>query len=221
VLKRDRVERICDLLIERGYDLNFWVYARVDTVEPDLLVKMKRAGFNWLAYGFESASQRVRDGVGKRSTDDRTAEAIAWTRRAGIHIIANFIFGLPDDDLDTMAETLAMAKAHNFEFANFYCAMAYPGSKLYERALAEGWALPERWHQYAQFGEDTLPLPTKHLSAGEVLRFRDRAFVDYFSDERYQRMIRETFGEEALDHIGRMLEHKMVRKFAPPPGEGA
>jgi len=95
------------------------------------------------------------------------------------------------------------------------------GDGLYERALAEGWALPESWHQYAQFGEDTLPLPTKHLSAGEVLRFRDRAFVDYFSDERYQRMIRETFGEEALDHIGRMLEHKMVRKFAPPPGEGA
>ena len=221
VLKRGRVERICDMLIERGHDLNFWVYARVDTVEPGLLAKMKRAGFHWLAYGFESASQRVRDGVGKRSSDGRTNEAIAWTRQAGIHIIANFIFGLPDDDLDTMAETLAMAKDHNFEFVNFYCAMAYPGSRLYEQASARGWALPESWHQYAQFGTESLPLPTKHLSAADVLRFRDRAFVDYFSDPRYQRMIRETFGEEALAHVRRMLEHTMVRKFAPPLGKDA
>ncbi|MHC4716167.1 MAG: B12-binding domain-containing radical SAM protein [Planctomycetota bacterium] len=218
VLKRDRVERMCDLILDRGYDLNFWAYARVDTVERDLLDKMKRAGFHWLAYGFESASQRVRDGVGKRSSDDRTDAAIAWTRQAGIHVIANFIFGLPDDDHHTMAETLAMAKAHNFEFVNFYCAMAYPGSKLYDQAAAEGWALPEHWHQYAQFGAEALPLPTKHLSAAEVLRFRDRAFVDYFSDPRYQQMILERFGPKALEHIREMLNYKMIRTYPGAPG---
>ncbi|KKL56326.1 hypothetical protein LCGC14_2246540, partial [marine sediment metagenome] len=218
VLKRDRVEEICDLLIGRGYDLNFWVYARVDTVEPALLKKMKRAGFNWLAYGFESASKKVRDGVSKRSSDEQTDQAIRWTREAGINIIANFIFGLPDDDHETMGETLAMAKRHNFEFVNFYCAMAYPGSQLYDQALAEGWPLPQRWHGYSQLGEETLPLPTKHLSAAEVLRFRDRAFEDYFGDERYQQMILARFGPEALAHIRAMLEYKMVRKHAPSAG---
>ena len=225
VLDAARVERICDLLIERGYDLNFWAYARVNTVKPALLEKMKRAGFNWLAYGFESASEKVRDAVGKQSTDEQTERAIRWTRQAGIYIIANFIFGLPEDDYQTMRQTLAMAKEHNFEFVNFYCAMAYPGSRLYQRALAEGWPLPRRWHGYSQFGEETLPLPTRYLSAGEVLAFRDWAFVDYFSDSRYQQMILHKFGQPVLDHIRQMLSYKMVRKYAaqwdpsagPPP----
>ena len=29
-LSEDRVIRICDLIIQRGYDLNMWAYARVD-----------------------------------------------------------------------------------------------------------------------------------------------------------------------------------------------
>jgi hypothetical protein len=26
---------VCDAIIERGYDLNIWAYARVDTVKPE------------------------------------------------------------------------------------------------------------------------------------------------------------------------------------------
>ena len=45
-LKEDRVVEICDLIIERGYDLNMWAYARVNTVTPGMLSKMKEAGIN-------------------------------------------------------------------------------------------------------------------------------------------------------------------------------
>ncbi len=48
-----------------GYDLNIWAYARVDTVKDGMLEKLKRAGFNWLAFGIEAASDRVRDDVDK------------------------------------------------------------------------------------------------------------------------------------------------------------
>ena len=62
------------------------------------------------------------------------------------------------------------------EFANFYSAMAYPGSPLYRQAVANGWALPATWSGYSQHSVDTLPLPTRHVPAGEVLKFRDAAF---------------------------------------------
>ena len=139
---------------------------------------------------------------------------VAWTREAGIYIIANYIFGLPDDNLETMRQTLEEAKRYKFEFLNIYCAMAYPGSKLYEQALAESWRLPDSWDGYSQLGENTLPLPTKHLTAGQVLKFRDEAFVEYYSDGEYLRMIREKFGPETEAHILEMLDHKIVRKHA-------
>ncbi len=41
-LREDRVERVCDLIIQGGYDLNLWAYARVDTVTERMLKKMKQ-----------------------------------------------------------------------------------------------------------------------------------------------------------------------------------
>jgi radical SAM superfamily enzyme YgiQ (UPF0313 family) len=213
VLKRDRIERFCDMLIERRYNLNFWAYARVDTVDEALLHKLRRAGVNWLAYGFESASARVRDGVAKGYTPQDLQNAIRWTQQAGIAIIANYIVGLPDDDQASMQATLDEAIAHNFEYLNLYCAMAYPGSRLYEQAVREGWPLPDSWHGYSQLGEETLPLPTKHLTAEQVLAFRDKAFVAYHSRPEYLQMIARKFGVPAVEHIKGMLSHTISRKI--------
>lgn len=212
-IRKERVMYLCDLLIEKGCKLNMWVYARVDTVDEKLLKKMKRAGINWLCYGFESASELVRLGVGKKTKQEKIKKAIEMTRAADIYIIANFMFGLPDDNLETMQETLEMAKKFNFEYVNFYVTMAYPGSQLYEEAVKKGIKLPENWHGYSQLGYETLPLPTKYVSAEEVLEFRDKAFTEYFSNPKYLELIKTKFGDEAVKHIKKMLEIKIQRKF--------
>ena len=214
VLRENHVREFCDLIIQRGYKLNIWAYARIDTVNEKLLKKMKQAGINWLAYGIESGSKKVRDGVNKgRFGQDKIKKAIEMTKAAGIYIIGNFIFGLPDDDLETMQETLNMAKEFNFEYVNFYTTMAYPGSKLYEDALQKGIKLPEKWSGYSQYSRDTLPLPTKYLSAAEVLRFRDDAFKEYYKNPKYIKMVKEKFGSKVVEHINEMLKHEIHRKF--------
>src|SRR5437667_443212 len=85
-----------------------------------------------------------------------------------ICVIGNFIFGLPDDDVQTMQQTLDLALELNCEFANFYSAMAYPGSPLYLMAVQNGWELPAAWSGYSQHSYDCLPLRTEKISAGEV-----------------------------------------------------
>jgi len=215
VLNAAHVGKICDLIIERKYDLNIWAYARVDTVNPDLLAKLKLAGVNWLALGIESGSKKVRD-VEKHCNygQEKIFEAVSRIHKAGIHIVANFIFGLPDDTRETMRETFEMAAALNCEYANFYVAVAYPGSELYREALANNIPLPETWLGYAQLSEETLPLPTRHLSSAEVLAFRDKAFSDYHGGAKYLEMIREKFGGKTAEHIGEMLKLKIKRKYA-------
>jgi hypothetical protein len=59
-----------------------------------------------------------------------------------------------------------------------------------------------------------LPLPTRHVPAGDVLRFRDRAFETYFRHEPYLRMIQQKFGDATVAHIREMTAHKLERKFA-------
>ena len=215
VLNMKHVHGICDLLIERKYDLNIWAYARVDTVRGEGTVeKLKRAGFNWLAFGIEAASERVRKDVDKGFKQEEIFKTIERVRAAGINVIANYIFGLPEDDLDTMQQTVDMALELNCEFGNFYSAMAYPGSQLYTVALQNKWPLPKTWAGYSQHAPDSLPLPTRHLSGLEVLRFRDHAFQIYFTSPGYLAMIERKFGAAAVAHIREMTSVKLDRAYA-------
>ena len=43
--------KICDLIIERGYDFNIWAYSKLITCEAEYLEKLKKAGVNWLGLG--------------------------------------------------------------------------------------------------------------------------------------------------------------------------
>ena len=79
-LKKEHVHHLCDLLIERRYDLNLWAYARVNTVDAAMLAKMKRAGIHWIAYGFESGSDEVLARMRKPYTAEEAARVLRMTR---------------------------------------------------------------------------------------------------------------------------------------------
>ncbi|PWB68338.1 MAG: B12-binding domain-containing radical SAM protein, partial [Deltaproteobacteria bacterium] len=140
--------------------------------------------------------------------------AVERIRSRGIHVGANYIFGLPEDDRESMEATLALALELNTEWANFNCAMAYPGSSLYETAVENRWPLPGGWSGYSQYASNTVPLPTRHLSGADVLRFRDRAFQVYFTNPAYQEMILRKFGEDTVSHVRGMVRQKIEREMA-------
>ncbi len=196
-LNADRVMEICNRLIERHYDLNIWVYARVDRVSVPLLDIMHKAGIKWVAFGFESGSDAVLGEVHKRASVAKAHDAVKMAHNAGLYVGGNFIFGLPNDTPSTMFETLEFAKSLNIEWANFYQAKAYPGSKLYEEQGGSN-----DWADYGQF----------LYSAGKsdydmYMVFRDRAFTEYYTSQQYRDNIRRKFGQQAVDHINSMLEY--------------
>lgn len=213
-INEKRVSAICNPLIERGYNLNIWAYARVNTVTPSMLEKMKSAGIHWLAYGFESGSKRVIEDVAKGYKTDQVLSVVEQTKANDISICSNFIFGLPEDDYESMQDTLALMTAINAEWANIYCAMAYPGSKLYNTALENGWPLPETWQAYSQYACNSRPLPTRYLTSGQVLAFRDYAFDVYYRSPRYLNMIRNRYNETTMNHIIEMSSKELVRNHA-------
>jgi radical SAM superfamily enzyme YgiQ (UPF0313 family) len=213
VLNPRHVLGICDLLIQRDYQVNIWAYARVDTVRDAFLEKLKQAGFNWLCLGIEAANSTVRDGADKEFSDESILDTCRRIQGHGINIIANYIFGLPEDTHERMRQTLDLALEINAEFANFYSAMAYPGSPLYTMAVDKGYELPERWHHYSQHGYHTKPLRNDHLTSAEILRFRDDAWQAYFSHRPYLDLLERKFGRDVVDHVNRMRAIPLSRKL--------
>ena len=215
VLNEKHYTAICEGLIAAGLGdkINIWAYARVDTVKPDTLALLRRAGIQWLALGIESGSAHVRDGAMKKLRQSDIIGTVRTIQDAGINVIGNFIFGLPDDDEKTMKMTLDLAIQCRPDFANFYSAMAYPGSALYKQAIEKGWTLPETWRGYSQHNDDCRPLDTEHVSGKTVLAYRDEAFRKFFSDRGYLDHVFDKFGAEAEDHVHKMLSYRLKRKL--------
>jgi radical SAM superfamily enzyme YgiQ (UPF0313 family) len=201
-------------LVDRGMKFNFWAYARVDSVRKDQLELFKEAGVNWLALGIEAGNPQVRLEIDKgrfKQVDIR--EVVQDIKDAGINVLGNYMFGFPEDTHETMQETLDLALELNCEHANFYAAMALPGSPLYMEAVNNGWDLPQTFDEFAFLSYDCKPLRTKTLSGAEVLKFRDEAWHKYFSYKPFLNLVENKFGQQSRKNIEEMSKIKLKRKI--------
>lgn len=219
VLNTNHFMKLCEMIIERKYNFNIWCYSRVDTVKDRYLETMKKAGINFVALGIESGNTRVRKDVTKGRFEDVDIRGVVQKiRDAGINVAANYIFGLPEDDLASMQMTLDLAMEMNTEMANFYSAMAYPGSPLYGAAKKEGWKLPSTYAGYSQHAYSCQPLPTKYLKAQEVLKFRDEAWIKYHTHPKFLNLLKEKFGQKSVDETLKSTKINLRRKVLEEAG---
>lgn len=200
--------------IDRDFGFNMWTYSRVDTVRKDALDLFKRAGVNWLALGVEAGNQMVRQEVSKGSFKEVNIRDVCKTiNDADINIISNYIFGFPEDTLETMQQTLDLALELNTEMANMYPCQALPGSPMYYTAKKNGWALPDSYEGYAFLSYESQPLPTKYLTSAEVLKFRDDAWHTYFTNPAYLSLVEHKFGLQERKNVEDMATIKLKRKM--------
>ena len=212
VLNKNHFLKICDLIIERGYDFNIWAYARVDTVREEYLEKLKKAGVNWLALGIESGNRKIRvDSVKGKFREVDVKDIVDKIESFDIEIISNYMFGMSGDTHETMKQTLDLATELNTSSANFNPTMIFPGSPLFTEAYNKGIELPPTYSGYSYYSKDSFPNPTETLSREEILKFRDDAFQIYFNRSEWFDKIKRKFGQEAVDIYKDVLKIKLER----------
>ena len=212
-LNKNYYEPLLHTLHERNYGFRMWSYSRIDTVRPAYLDLFKRAGIGWLALGIEAASQVIRREVSKGSFEEVNIRQVVK------NIGANYIFGFPDDTLQTMQLTLDLALELNTEMANMYPCQALPGSPLYNTTKANGWTLPDSYAGYAFLSYESQPLRTKHCTAAEVLGFRDEAWRKYYTRAAYLNLVERKFGVDERKNVEAMSRIRLRRKLlgdSPP-----
>ena len=208
---------LCEKLIElnKNDDLKMWAYSRIDTVKkPETLKKVRQAGIKWLCLGIESGDKKVRLEVSKGKFEDvDVRKIISRIHEADIEVMANYIFGLPGDDFNTMQKTLDLSIELCTSGWNAYAAMALPGSFLYKKSLENNYELPTTYEGFSFHSYETVPLSTKHLKAFEILNFRDNAFHKYHSNANFLNRIENKFGLNAKENILNSLQIKLKRKI--------
>ena len=217
VLNQRHVIGICDLLIERGYDLNIWAYARVDTVKDNMLDKLKRAGFNWLALGIEAADDRVLTDVDKRYEVERgLRHGPPHQGRRHQHHRQLHLRPARRHARDDAAHARPGARSQ-LRVRQLLLGDGVSGLAAVRRGDASRMAAAGRLERLFAACRRHASAADRHISAGDVLRFRDQAFDTYFRHEPYLQMVQRKFGEGTLAHIREMTAHKLERKYAKQP----
>jgi radical SAM superfamily enzyme YgiQ (UPF0313 family) len=138
--------QFCDELIARRLGVRWFGNARADNlVDPAFVARLKQSGCWMLAMGIESESEDTRRNMVKRLEQQKIRTAIANLREAGIFSFAFFIFGYPGETAESLERTTHYAIDLDPDFANFYPAVPYPGTELYEKCKREGLLKNEDW----------------------------------------------------------------------------
>jgi radical SAM superfamily enzyme YgiQ (UPF0313 family) len=177
VIDKEFVSGLCSAIKSRGLPIAWTSNSRVDTVDSSLLKLMAGAGCWMISYGIESGSQSILDGAQKGTTPEQALRAIQSTREAGIKAVGHFILGLPGETRKTLESTIDFAKTLPLDLAQFYCAVPFPGSRLYEQALEAGWVSD---HDFKDFKQDYALMKLPTVTTEEVNRYRALAYKRFY-----------------------------------------
>lgn len=83
----------CNEIKRRDIDLSWYCHSRADTMNEDLLRKMREAGCISLCVGIESGSQRVLDILEKGTTEKQCEDVVKLCKKVGIVCIVNMMIG--------------------------------------------------------------------------------------------------------------------------------
>src|SRR5690606_22918260 len=136
----------CEELIARNLPVQWFGNARADNLtDPEFVKRLRRAGCWMLALGIETESEETRKDMLKRLDGEKIRIALRNMRAAGIRSFGFFILGYPGDTVESLERTIDYAIELDPDFANFYPAVPYPGTELYEKVRREGLLASEDW----------------------------------------------------------------------------
>lgn len=143
---RVRVTEFCERLLASGLDITWTCTARVDTVKPEVLALMKRAGCWEISFGLETGSDEL---LRKMDKDARVAEseqAVRWTHAAGIRTKGLFMLGYPGETPETIRITRDFVRRIPMDIMNLTKFTPYPGSPIYEELYGTK-IRPDHWQK--------------------------------------------------------------------------
>jgi len=113
--KGERVHQLLEGILREGLKVKIWLETRVDLIDEEMIKKMKRAGVHTIAYGLESASERILKIIKKKISIEQLEKAIFLAQKNGIEVEVFSLFALPGETFKEALQTLEFVKAHGIK----------------------------------------------------------------------------------------------------------
>ena len=204
----DIVHDVCDKLLEKNFKKTWSVEARVDCINKDILIMLKKAGCDFIAYGIESGSQRMLDIMKKNITLEQVRKAVKLTKEIGINIRGYFMIGLPYETLDDIEKTIQFAIELNIEVASFSLFVPLPGTLDYKRALKTGTFPDPEYYLHGIYPEFNFPDSLLYVPEGitdeELFAIHKKAYNRYYFRPKF--LLKSILSIRSFSDIKRFLK---------------
>jgi len=176
---RTRVMAFCDALIKEKLSISFTFPngVRLDTLDREMLLRMKGAGLEFFSVGVESGSDRILKDMHKGLTRALIEEKLSLVREAGLEVNAFFILGYPGETREDILSTIAFSKQLPIRRAQFSLFKAYPGTPLSKRLLETGRITGFNYKAFSFHKVDVVP---DGMTADELKALQRKAFLTFY-----------------------------------------
>lgn len=175
--KKKWVVELCQAIQAEGLKIQWSCNSRIDTIEEDMLIEMKKAGCWLIAFGVEHGDPEMLDHMRKQLDYEKIEPAIRTCKKVGVKTSVYFLIGLPWENRGTFEKTKAFARKLDPDFVEFFYTYPFYGTEYYEIAVREG-LLEDGVLPHAAYNSPAIP--TKFLSVDELRPLRKEALRSFY-----------------------------------------
>jgi len=161
ITNRKRVRQIVRLIKEENLRLKFAFPngVRADFLDEEMVTMLKEMGTYSVAVGIESGSQEILDSMNKMITLEKMQEVIFLLKKFEIETWAFFLFGMPNENEETLRKTIDFAVKIDPDVAKFHILKPYPGTQVAAELFERGLITNTNYEEYG------VHLPPVHRTA--------------------------------------------------------
>jgi len=184
-IDKKRINKVLDLIEEKGLKFLWSVRTRVDCVDEQLLKRMAHAGCIRVNYGIESGDKQILKSINRDVSLDRIKDAVRWSKQAGITVFGFFMIGLPGETHDSIQKTLKLMLELNIDFAQLNKFVPIPNSKIYEDIKRD--TGEDFWRDYTlgKVGLDDFKPYNVNITPRELDAYLDNGYKSFYFRPKY------------------------------------
>jgi radical SAM superfamily enzyme YgiQ (UPF0313 family) len=193
-INKQRAADVCDEILRRNLKIIWDIRTRVDTVDKEVLKKLKAAGCERIHFGVESGTQEILDVLRKGITLQQAENAFRWSKEAGIITLAYFTIGNPTESKRQILETVKFGMKIKPDYINIGLTTPFPATELYRLGLERKILRHDYWEGFAKNPrKDFVPEAWEEkLKREELVKLVKSAYMKFYMRPAYLlRRIRE------------------------------
>jgi len=180
-VKKDWVFNFCERFKREGLKLKWACQMRVHPIDEDVLLALKDAGCVQVEFGVESGSLKVIEILRKRITPEQVEHAFSLAKKVGLRRLATFMLGNPEEEPEDLRMTESLAKKIKPDYVSFFYTVPYPGTRLYQMAIDNGWIEHDPDFKQEWFIRQTqFPIMEINIKKEELCEFRSKLQNSFF-----------------------------------------